>query len=107
MLTPEIIRLLVLYTPAAAQGRNISSIVNLAVQETNEAYSNSEISSRRIAVNHIQQFSFNEGSDIGEDINKLISDQSAQNLRNQHQADIVILLRSEERRVGKECRSRM
>jgi len=90
--TPEIIRLLVLYTPAAAQGRNISSIVNLAVQETNEAYSNSEISSRRIAVNHIQQFSFNEGSDIGEDINKLISDQSAQNLRNQHQADIVILL---------------
>lgn len=90
--TPEIIRLLVLYTPAAAQGRNISSIVNLAVQETNEAYSNSQISNRRVAVSHIQQLNFNEGDDLEVDVNKLIANQTAQNLRNQHDADIVILL---------------
>lgn len=90
--TPEIIRLLVLYTPAAAQGRNISSIVNLAVQETNEAYTNSQISNRRVAVSHIQQLNFNESSNIGNDVDVLITDQTAQNLRNQYQADIVVLI---------------
>src|SRR5690625_7850453 len=84
--TPEIIRLLVLYTPAAAQGRNISSIVNLAVQETNEAYTNSQISNRRVAVSHIQQLNFNESSNIGNDVD---------------------VLRSEERRVGKRWRCRV
>src|SRR5690625_5116566 len=80
--TPEIIRLLVLYTPAAAQGRNISSIVNLAVQETNDAYTNSQISNRRVAVSHIQQLNFYESCIIMSDIYILFTMNTDQNIRN-------------------------
>lgn len=90
--SPEVIRLLVLYTAAAAQGRNIQNLVNLALQESNESYSNSQISNMRIAVNHIQQFSFTETSDIGNDLNALKINTNVKNLRNLYNADVVILI---------------
>ncbi len=90
--SPEYQRLLVLFTANAAQGRDINGIISLAIQEANEAYTNSQVTNLKIALAHSQQINFTESNDIERDLLDLRNDVQVQNLRNQHNADAVLLL---------------
>lgn len=90
--SPEYQRLLVVYTANAARNRDINGIISLSIQETHESYSNSQVGNLRIAVAHKQQISFSESSDARNDLNRLKANSTVQNLRNQYNADAVILL---------------
>ncbi len=91
--SPEYQRILVLYTQAANQlPGDINGIIALSIQEANESYSNSQVNNMRIALAHSQQINFNEGYNIVEDLDALVNNANVQNLRNQHNADAVILL---------------
>lgn len=81
-----------LYTANAAQGRDIGGITSLAIQEANESYGNSQVNNLRIAVAHVQQINFTESGRIFDDLEDLTNNAAVQNLRNQHNADAVVLL---------------
>jgi len=86
------IRALVLYTESAKNYGNIENIINLAIQETNQAYSNSGVVNVSVVLEHSEEFNFNEGNDIENDLESLIVHPNAQDLREDHNADVVILL---------------
>jgi len=93
MLTcPREIDILVVYTAAAASGRDINGIINLAISELNESYNRSSVSNLDAELAHRQQISFSESSNILTDLNRLVSNGTVASLRNQHNADVVVLL---------------
>ncbi len=85
-------RALVVYTSGAASYGNIDGNISLALSETNFGYNNSNIYNLDIVLAHKQQVSFNESSSIIFDLQQLIDDTSIQNLRDQYDADVVVLL---------------
>lgn len=92
-------RVLVVYTARAAQGRNISSIASLAVQETNDAYNRSQVNNYDLVTARLQQVSFSEtlggtngSTRISTDLSRLQSNSQINTLRDQYSADVVILL---------------
>jgi hypothetical protein len=86
------VRALVLYTQGAANYGNINSIISQAIQETNDAYGNSNSSTGNVILQHSQLLSFNESIDIDNDLNIIMNSSITKNLRNQYDADVVILL---------------
>lgn len=85
---------LVVYTPDAADGRDINGIINTAIQETNDAYNNSDAYNTDVTLAHSQQVAIN-GIGIGgidDDLGELQSSGTVQSLRDQHDADVVVLL---------------
>ena len=91
-------RVLVLVSPAAvATGNNINQTANLAVSQFNSCIYNSGITSGAVLeLAGVQNFNFVEstvGANLARtDVNRLAADFNAQNLRNQFQADLVVLL---------------
>ena len=90
---------LVVYTSRAASGRNMNGIVNLAIQEAEDAYENSNIdgywySPGSVDLNlvHSQQVTFSETPNMTDDMNRLVTNSTIQSLRNQYNADIVVLI---------------
>ncbi len=90
--SPNFIDLLVLYTPNAANGRDINGIISLAITEANQAYVNSNSQNVRVRVAHKQLINFSETTSIGTDLNWLKGSSSVLSLRNQYNADLVVLL---------------
>ncbi|MFA5669359.1 MAG: M12 family metallo-peptidase [Balneolaceae bacterium] len=90
--SPEMQSVMVLYTAAAAYGKDINSLIYLAIQEMNESYSESQVTNLRMQLAHAQQINFSETNDVEFDLNRFSSDSYVQNLRDQYQADLVILL---------------
>ena len=90
--TPEYQSVIALYTANAASGRNINDVISLAVQEANESYNYSQVSNMRLRVAHKQQISFIESTEIEDDLARFKSSSSVNNLRNQYQADLVLLI---------------
>ncbi|SHK43940.1 M12 family metallo-peptidase [Rhodothermus profundi] len=90
---PGIVRVLVLYTPEAAQGRDIDGIIYAAINDANQAYRNSQIHNLELRLAHKQLFSFEvTGYYPDDDAKALSQDPRAQALRDQHEADVVVLL---------------
>lgn len=89
------VRALVLFTPAAqATGMNMTDLANIARTQWQNTQSNSNGSSDlEIAGVQLLNFIENGGNNnIFQDVNALRDDINAQQLRNQFEADIVILL---------------
>jgi len=51
--SPEVVRVLVLYTPLAAQGRDIDGIIHAALNDANQAYRNSAINNLELRLAHV------------------------------------------------------
>ena len=90
---------LVVYTSRAASGRNMNGIINLAIQEAEDAYENSDIDgywtnpgSVDLNLVHSQQVIFSETPDMTLDMNNLVSNSTIRSLRDQYSADIVVLI---------------
>jgi hypothetical protein len=83
---------LALYTPNAAQGRDIEDIITLAVSETNQAYTSSLVNNIDLSIAHAQELNFNESFNPENDLEDLISDFNVQQLRDTHDADLVVLV---------------
>ncbi|WP_243664793.1 M12 family metallo-peptidase [Rhodothermus marinus] len=90
--SPEVVRVLVLYTPEAAQGRDIDGIIYAALNDANQAYRNSQINNLELRLVHKQSFNFTLTTNIVSDRENFITDPQAQALRDQYQADVVVLL---------------
>ncbi len=90
--SPNFIDLLVLYTPNAANGRDINGIISLAITEANQAYVNSNSQNVRVRVAHKQQFNLSESQSIITDLSNLQYSSTVAALRNQYNADVVMLL---------------
>lgn len=74
-------RALVLYTPGADAYGNINNIIDLAIQETNQAYANSGIGANQsVVLQHKELFNFDETGIIRNDIERLIAHPTAQSL---------------------------
>jgi hypothetical protein len=91
-LTQPVVRVLVLFTPAAQNtGQNINDVVNLALAQFASAGVNSQVDvSLQLA--GIQSLNFTETDNIEVDVNNLRNNITAQQLRNDFEADIVLLL---------------
>lgn len=89
---PAVQKVLVVYTSEAADGRNMSSIINTAIQETNEIYRNSNIHGLKLELAHHQQVSFNESGNTRKDLDSLMINQTIASLRDSTNADMVVLL---------------
>jgi hypothetical protein len=91
-LTHPLVRVLVLFTPAAQNsGQNINDIVNLSLAQFLAAEVNSSVTVD-LQLAGIQSFNFVETDRINGDVQRLRNDATAQQLRNQFEADIVVLL---------------
>lgn len=92
--TKAIVRILVLYTDAAANAvSSISNTATLAISQINDALRNSNIYSHlSVNIASIQSLNFNESGNIRVDVENFSQDTTAHNLRNAHQADLVVLL---------------
>lgn len=88
----DYIRALVLYTSGATNYGNMNTIIAEAIETTNEAWNNSQTYFAELALAHQQQFNFSEGTDLEVDLNQFILDNTVNSLRNQYDADVVILL---------------
>lgn len=86
------IDVLAVYTSDAADGRNIDGIINTAIQESNDAYNSSNAYSVSLNLAHSQQIGFNTSQDIGDDKDRLLGNTEVQSLRDQFDADVVVLL---------------
>ncbi|MCE7068785.1 M12 family metallo-peptidase [Dyadobacter sp. CY327] len=89
-------RVLVLYTPKAlALAGSAAAIVNwadLSVAQFNSTIYNSGITSNAVlTLAGVAPLNVNESQNLNDDLEKLIINPVAQNLRNQYQADIVVL----------------
>lgn len=87
-------RVLVLYTDAAeAIEPNIYARANLAISQTNSAFANSQVFGigTPIELADVVPFNFTETFDISTDIDSLASNPTAQSLRSQFNADLVVL----------------
>ena len=91
-LSQPVVRVLVLFTPAAQNtGQNINDLVSTALGQFLSAEVNSWVSVQ-LQLAGVQSFSFTETGVITNDIQSLRNSISAQQLRNNFEADIVILL---------------
>ena len=92
------VKCLVLFTSNAQQVEgSISAIhnrANLAVSQTNQALRNSDVAEceLKIELAGIQALDFDETNDIKFDINALVSNVEVQALRDEFEADIIVLL---------------
>ncbi len=87
------IDMLIVYTAGAAQGRDINNLIATVIQEANRSYDNSAINGLDLRLAHSQQVSFDPGDGLpDDDIDRLRNDSQIQSLRNQYDADVVILL---------------
>jgi len=89
------IRVLVLFTPNANIAvSDIYTTASLAISQMNETFSNSLIDSdASVSLAGVVPFDFTENANsIQTDVNSLIANVNAQNLRNTYQADLVVLL---------------
>ena len=90
-------RVLVLYNSDAASAvTNISGTISAAVQSANSAYANSRVSNVRLVLAAARFFVFRTTPSIGNDVTRLADDPQAQALRNQYDADVVVLLTDED-----------
>jgi hypothetical protein len=86
-------KVLFVYTSAANNAvANIEAEITAAVAATNTAYDKSKIDDLFMIKAHTQQVNFGETDDIVDDLDRLINDATIQTLRNQHDADVVVLL---------------
>ncbi len=86
-----IVRALVLYTPAAqATGMNMTDLANTARNQWLNAQINSNVQSN-LEIAGVQELNFNETPNLYEDVTNLRDDITAQQLRDQFEADIVLL----------------
>ncbi len=90
---------LVVYTDSAAMGRDIDGLINTAIAEANNAYSNSDIdshytlpSSVDLNLAHSQQVEFSTDETLEQDVKDLANNSNIQSLRDQHNADVVVLI---------------
>ncbi len=91
-LSQPVVRVLVLFTPAAQNtGQNINDLVSTALGQFLSAEVNSWVSVQ-LQLAGIQAFNFTETGVINNDIQSLRNSIAAQQLRNNFEADIVILL---------------
>jgi hypothetical protein len=91
-LSQPVIRVLVLFTDAAENtGQNINDIVDIALGQFVSAEINSQATGI-LQLAGIENLNFNETSNINEDIANLRNSIIAQQLRNDFEADIVLLL---------------
>ncbi|MTI86362.1 MAG: T9SS type A sorting domain-containing protein [Balneolaceae bacterium] len=88
----DYIRVLALYTPAAKNYGNMSGIISSSIAEINDAHDNSQAYFVETELVHQQELNFNNTGNIENDIENLIANGSAQSLRDQYDADVVILL---------------
>jgi hypothetical protein len=87
-------KVLVLYTPASANNEpNITGKANLAISQINSIWSKSQINNT-LSVVAIKPISFYETGNPVDDVNILSLNSTAQALRNQYKAEIVVLLTS-------------
>lgn len=93
-LTTDEVRILVLWTQAAANiEANINNRIALAIAQTNQAYLNSQVGGTlNLVLAGSQQVNFNETQNIQTDVGVLAGRADIQTLRNQFQADLVVLL---------------
>jgi len=82
---------LVVYTSAAANGININNRIDKAIEVSNTSYNNSNAYSADLNLVHSEQIGFTE-TDIREDIGDIQNDSQTESLREQYDADIVVLL---------------
>lgn len=85
-------RVLVLYTAGAATYGNINNIIAQAIEETNDAYWNSNSSTGGVILQHSQQIGFGETGNLNNDLSVLMNSSETKSLRNQYDSDIVIIL---------------
>lgn len=91
------INVLVGYTSSAkSEAGNIDNLIQLAIDETNQSYSNSDVNPR-LALVHKYQVSYTENTDIGDDLSdwRNSSDSYMNEVhtkRNEYGADVAILL---------------
>ncbi len=85
-------RVLVLYTVGAANYGNINNIIAQAITETNDAYWNSNSNTGSVILQHSQQIGFVETGNLNNDLSVLMNSSETNSLRNQHDADIVVIL---------------
>lgn len=95
--TNDEVRVLVLWTQAAANiEANINNRIALGIAQTNQTYLNSQVGGTlNLVLAGSQQINFvesNNPADIRADVNRLGTTQAIQALRNQFQADLVVLL---------------
>lgn len=86
------ISVLAVYTSDAASNHPIDGIINTAIDEANQAFDNSNAGEVDLYLAHSQQVGFEEGTNIQNDLDALISDGNIQSLRDQHDADVIVLL---------------
>ncbi len=87
-----IVRVLVLFTPAAENtGRNINDVVDASMGQFLTASINSSIQAS-LQLAGVVRFNFNESNDIWGDVQNLRNNIFAQQLRNNFEADLVVLL---------------
>ena len=92
------VRCLVLFTPAAETFEGslaaINNRVNLAIAQTNQSFRNSDIAAceLRLELAGVEPLAFIETTDSEVDVTRLANDLNAQQLRNDFEADIVMLL---------------
>jgi hypothetical protein len=86
-------KVLVLYTPAANNiNPNITSLSSLAIFQINQIWSNSMVYTNHIALTAVLPYNYIESSKAEDDVKSFATDPLVQNLRNQYQAEMVILL---------------
>lgn len=89
----DIIRILVLFTQNAENtASNIQDVAFLAVQQMNTALVNSSIVNVDVELAGVQELNFTESGNIQTDVLNLAADGDAQTLRDNFEADIVLLL---------------
>lgn len=91
-----LVRILVLYTSAAQSSvSNIYNTATLAVNQVSDALNNSDVSwgDLHVVKASTAHLNFTENpDDYSDDLSRLRNNTQAQQLRNQHQADLVVLL---------------
>ena len=89
-----LVRILVLYTPAADIAANVQDITTAAIEQMNTALSNSDVAYTNVHVSlaKLQSFNFTETPDIEQDVDDLAANLAARILRDQYKADLVIML---------------
>lgn len=92
------VSILVLYTPSAANSvSNIHTTAQLSISQVQQALSNSQIAPSKLQVElvNVLPLNFIETGNIATDVDSLSVNTIANNLRTQHQADLVVLLTSD------------
>lgn len=87
------VRVLVLYTDRAFRRMpNIRSTINLAIEQTNSAYSRSGVPNVVVSLAGVERTSFVERTSTSQDILRLRNDDLIRLTRNSYEADLVVLL---------------